>query len=47
MKQKKWFTKSDQDESSIFIEPYYCIEEKAERMTKSSFFAIVQTQKDS
>ncbi len=30
----------DDDEASIFVEPYWCKLEKAERMTKSTFMLM-------
>jgi hypothetical protein len=39
------FSAIDDDEASIFVEPYWCVLEKAERMTKSTFVCLL-TEKE-
>jgi hypothetical protein len=34
------FSEVDDDEASIFVQPYWCKLEKAERMTKSTFMLL-------
>ena len=43
MKDAKKFSPDLNDEASIFVEPFYSTLSKAERMTKSTFLAVVKT----
>lgn len=41
-KNRQRFSEVDDDESSIFVEPYFCKAQKAERRTKTSLFLILK-----
>ena len=42
MKDKKSFNKDPNAEASIFVPPYYCTLEKAERKTKSTTYILIR-----
>ncbi len=42
MNDTKSFSENPNDEASIFVPPYYCTLEKAERRTKSSTFILIK-----
>lgn len=45
-KDRKRFSMIDDDEASIFVEPYWCVAENAERMTKSTFLCLLLAKED-
>jgi hypothetical protein len=45
-KDKTRFSQIDDDESSIFVEPYWCVAEQAERMTKTTFLCLLIAKED-
>jgi hypothetical protein len=41
-KNNQRFSKVDDDESSIFVEPYFCKAEQAERRTKTTLLLLLK-----